>query len=326
MKTMHFLLLCLLLFPSISQAEAVQSPVMQYWTQIVEPGDFKKSLDAFCGGPKHDWPAIFSETYSSSLEEPVAREQARFRKLSDTLVCGLETYEAMMRTNALPAFVRQSGDLLTMRHQLERSLSYVNLVLIDSINRVLFVNLAERMIAPDTLSPDLVRLAEQLGHFHPDLEQIRVIAEKETRRSLVAREKFTGTDKERLRLLWYALEPDTTPMFPKNVLLMGTYTLLKTQDVPVLLNRLTMSDYYIRSALPALVAYRQKAEAYSSTNDHQQIKSIMGQDTKVSQSVGAEISGTKYAASVVNDLLHDAKVGRTRKLLLFSLPSVGSSK
>lgn len=326
MTTIRLLIFCLLVLASISRSEAAQNPVMLYWDELVQPGDFKKALDAFCGGPKHDWPAVFSMKYSSSLEEPVVAEQVKLRELSETLLRGLETYEAVMRTNALPNFVSQSDALLAMRRQLERNPSYANLVLIDSINRVLFVNLAERMTARDTLSPDLVRLAKHLADFHPDLEQLRTVAEKETRRTLVAQEKFTGTDRDRFRGLWDALEPNTNPMFPRNADAIGSHALLKGQEIPVLLNRLSLSDYYIRSSLPALIAYRQKAPAYSPTDDYQRIKNVMGQEAKVSPSLGVEIAGPKRAASAVNELLQDVRSGRVRSRLLFSSPTVESSK
>lgn len=321
MTTPRFLLFCLLLLASISQTEAVQNPVMQYWTQIVEAGDFKKSLDAFCAGPKHDWPAVFSATYSSTLEESARAEQGDLRKLSETLLRGLEAHETAMHTNDLTTFVRQSDALLAMRAQLQRNPSYANLVLVDSINRVLFVNLAERMTAAIPLAPDLIHLAECLAASRPDLEQLRIIAEKETGRTLVDKEKFTGSDAARFRLLWAAVEPDTNPMFPRNAAAIGSHALLQGQEIPVLLNRLALSDYYIQSSLPALIAYRKKAQSYSLADDYQRIKSVMGQDAKVSPSLGVEIAGPKRAASAVNELLQDVRSGRVRSRLLFSSPS-----
>ena len=133
MTTMRLLIFCLLVLASISRSEAAQNPVMLYWDELVQPDDFKKALDAFCGGPKHDWPAVFSVKHSSSLEEPAVAEQRKLWELSETLLRGLETYEAMMRTNALPNFVVQSAALLAMRGQLDRNPSYANLVLIDGM-------------------------------------------------------------------------------------------------------------------------------------------------------------------------------------------------
>jgi len=125
---------------------------------------------------------------------------------------------------------------------------------------------------------------------------------------------------EQLKMLWSALEPDTPLMMLKNTLDLPTFQLMKKRDIPALLNRLVMSDLYIHTLLPALVQYRQKAEAYSPTATYQQIKAVVGSEAHAPESLGVVPFGVSRAASAVNYLLQDIQSGKTRKQLFFSLP------
>ena len=315
-------LYCLYLFLFIAQGEMALGNVDQYWSGVFKEADFHKTLAVFRDGPAEVWPAVHSIKYAESLPESNRVQQLVFQQLSERLVHDLELFEQSLHEQGVTEFTKSIEELLSLRRHIGHNPSYINLILVDTINRIAFVNLAERLVSSKSLSPELIAGIEKLREYHPDMQQMRFLAEMETRKKLAdANEYDTASDVERLKTLWTTLEPDTTPAFPKNILEIGTYQLLQNQDIPLLLNRLMMSDFYICSALPDLVRYRQNVKDFSPDDTYQQIKTVLGEETKTAESLGAQFWGQHRAASTVNEVLQGVRSGKVRSQLYFSLPA-----
>lgn len=318
MKHLILLFSVFVLVVSTYAGEAEKQPV-EYWSEVLSANAFDDVLSVFQAGPKVEWPPVHSAKYANEENKTLMVQEAEFRKLGELLAHGLEDYERQLQDIPSEQFCERSGSLLAMRQHLLRHPSYFNLILVDSINRVLYVNLAERLAHGKNVPPCLLVLAENIGEFRPNLQHFRTLAEEELGKSILEGEGYSSaSDAERLKLLWSAIEPETMLIFPKNVLDIGTYQLIKKQDMPLLLNRVTFSDLYIHSLLPALILYRQEAKVYSPLDSYQQIKDVLGQDERVKESLGSRPFGVSRAASAVNYLLQDIQSGKTRKLLFFS--------
>ena len=323
MKITTLSFFCLLSAACLAQSETSQDKVELYWSETINNSDFNKTLAVIREGPKEVWPAVFSAKYSASLPASNRVQQAVLMKLADRVAHDIELYEKDLQEQDAGAFTKSVHDLLSLRRVLGQSPSYVNLILVDTIDRVIFVNLAERLASSESTSPELIALVESLQENRPDMRQFKLLAEMETRRKLTDDVKYeAASDVERLELLWTALEPDTTPAFPRNILQAGTYQLFKNQDIPLLLNRVMMSDYYIHSALPDLAAYRQNTKTFSPRDTYQQIKAVLGEDTKTPESLGSQYWGERRAAGVVSELLEKVQSGKVRSQLYFSLPAI----
>lgn len=317
MKFPNAILIASLLATSVARAAAPAQDAAGYWHSVAA-GGFTNVLATFEREPIQPWPPVVSVAAAQSSAGP----QATFRDISEQLAQQMEAYERDLRNLSSADFAKNARRLLAMRDHLCREPSYVNLVLLDAINRVLYVNLVTRLAASDPVTPAIAKIVDDLALCRLDLQAFRVLVETELGRSVVDGAAFaTASDMERLKLLWSALEPDTQPMFPKDVQHIGTHELLKRQSLTLLLNRSIMSDFFIRSSLPAFSAYRQKAESYSSQDSYQQIKAVLGQDERVNQSVGSDLLGIRRAASVVSDVLQSLHSGRLQQQLLFTTSS-----
>lgn len=310
------------IFLSLAHGEMESGNVDHYWSEVFREANFNNTLAVFRDGPAEAWPAVYSAKHADSLPESNRVQQLVFQQLSARLAHDIELFEQIIHEQDATEFTKSIDVLLSIRRHIGQNPSYINLILVDTMNRVAFVNLAERLVSSKSLSPDLVASIEELSGYHPDMRQMRYLVEMETRNMLAdAVEYDTVSDVDRLKALWAALEPDTTPAFPKNIHQIGTYQLLQIQDIPLLLNRLMMSDYYIRSALPDLVQYRQKAKGFSPDDTYQQIKAVLGEETKTADSLGAQFWGQHRAASTVNEVLQGVRSGKVRSQLYFSLPA-----
>jgi len=318
MKRLTFLCAVCFLAVSAYASESNKQP-SEYWSEVLSANEFDDVLSVFQSGPKEQWPTVHSVDYIDDENKSLMAQEAEFRKLGEILAHGLEDYEQQLKDLPPEQFCKHSKSLLAMRQHLARHPSYFNLILIDSINRVLYVNLAERLALADNISPCLLTLAERLGSFRPNLEQVLSMADAELNKTVVDESAYrSASSVEQLKMLWSALEPGTPLMMPRNLFNLPTFQLMKKQDVPVLLNRLVTSDLYIHSLLPALIQYRQQSEAYSPTSTYQQIKAVLGREAQAPESLGLVPFGVSRAASAVNYLLQDIQSGKTRKLLLFS--------
>jgi len=293
----------------------------EYWSEVLATKDFKGVLSVFQVGPKVEWPPVHSVKYADEKDKNLVTQGAEFRKLGELLAHGLEDYERQLQDIPSEQFCERCESLLAMRQQFLRHPSYFNLILVDSINRVLYVNLAERLALADEIAPCLLPLLGRLGSFRPDLQQLLSMTNAEFNKSMLGESAYRSASSiEQLKMLWSTLEPDTPFMMPADTLGLPTFQLMKKRDIPALLSRLVMSDLYIHTLLPALVQYRQKAEAYSPTATYQQIKAVVGREARAPESLGVVPFGVSRAASAVNYLLQDIQSGKNRKQLLFSLP------
>ncbi|MGI6496482.1 MAG: hypothetical protein ACOX5G_10435 [Kiritimatiellia bacterium] len=308
---------CLLAVPAF--AEDSNKRPSEYWSEVLSANKFDDVLAVFQAGPKVQWPTVHSTNYADNENKALMDQEAEFRKLGELLAHRLEEYEQQLQDIPSEKFCERSELLLAMRQHLLRHPSYFNLILVDSINRVLYVNLAERLALADDVAPCLLSLVERLGSFRPNLQQVLSMTNEELNKVLVDESTYrSASSVEQLKMFWSALEPGTPLMMPRNLFNLPTFQLMKKQDIPVLLNRLVTSDLYIHTLLPALIQYRQQSEAYSPTSTYQQIKTVLGRETQAPESLGVVPFGVSRAASAVNYLLQDIQSGKTRKLLLFS--------
>jgi len=318
MRRLAFLCAIIFLGGSVQAAET-DSRGLDYWSGLLADNDFAAVLAVFRSVPKEEWPAVHSPDFASSAKELKPSQQADFRKLGEKLARGLEHYEQNLKEQPTAQFCDNSESLLSMRQHLAHNPSYFNLILVDAINRVIYVNLSEWLTRTEAPSPCLLTLVEQLGSFRPNLAQVLSMADAELNKPILDTVTYrSASDKERFKMLWPALSPDTPVMIPRNPLNLFTYQLLGTLDIPSLLNRLANSDLYIHSLLPALIQYRKAVESYSPTATYQEIEAALGEETRVPESLGATIWGITRTASAVSTLLQDVQSGKTRKQLLFS--------
>lgn len=301
-----------------SNASELNKQGLAYWSELISAHEFADVLSMFKAGPKEQWPPVHSVDYAGYDKEHLRDMGIEFRKLGELLVHGLEDHERALRQLSTEQFCENAESLLAMRRHIARSPSYFNFIIIDSINRVLYVNLAERCASEDNLSPRLLTLVELLGSFRPDLEQLRLMANSELNKAVVDEALYSSASPaEQLKMLWSALEPKSLMFAPDNALNLLTYQLVSVQDIQVLLVRLIQTDLCIHTLLPAFLQYRQECTSYSPAATYQDIKAVIGRYTKAPESLGNDLFGVTRAAPAASYLLEDVQYDKIRGKLLF---------
>lgn len=297
---------------------------LDYWSEVIQDNDFDTILAVFLSGPKEEWPAIHSVNNETVKNQSNEMNQAELRKLCELLAHGLEKYEQNLKDWPLMPFCQGCDALLIMRQHISNHASYMNLILTDSIDRVLYVNLAERLAREEPISPLLITLMKRVGQkSKPDLMKVRAMIGHESKGFVIDDVVFqAASEYKRLEILWSALSPDRPVLYVPNPMNCPAYTLFKTQDFLALLNRLAFSDFYIRTLIPALLDYREKAERFTALAKHQDIETVLGRETKAPESLGSFPFGISWSSSAVDTLLRDIRSGKTRRTLAFSIEKV----
>ena len=225
--------LCAIIFWGCSvPAAETDSHVLDYWSNVFANNDFAAVLAVFRSGPKEEWPTVHSLDFANAAKKLMPSQQANFRKLGEKLARGLEHYEQNLKKQPTAQFCDNSESLLSMRQHLAHNPSYFNFILVDAINRVIYVNLSERLTRVEAPSPCLLTLVEQLGSFRPNLVQVLSMADAELNKSMLDAGAYrSASDKEKFKMLWAALSPDTPLMISRDPLNLFTDQLLGTLDM-----------------------------------------------------------------------------------------------
>jgi hypothetical protein len=315
----RFLLAILLLLSGVPAvlADTAQSR-LEYWQKALPTNDFSAVLSLFKATPAKEWRAVHSVKYASQLKETTAEQQEEYRKLGTALLRQLEQYELNLKDLPPEQFCEQAEALFPMRKHLLKNPSYINLILADTINRVIYVNLAERLARLGEVPSCYQPLLGQLDEYRTDLLQLLPIINAELNTNLVDEVAYqTATNEDRLRMFEKPFENEYLLILPKNGHHAFNYRLVLKQNLQVLLSRLVLSDYSIHTCLPSLARYRKEAKDYTIPYDFPKLEAVLGIETKAPASIGGTRLGV-YAATSTAGFLKIIQSGKMRFMLYFT--------
>ncbi len=296
---------------------ALTDEQVRSWESVLARNEVTNTLHALAY--KDSWPVVYSLQHANKLGAEEEDVQQLFRDLSVRLAVGLRDYVPQMTEMSVSDFVMSVGLLMDARAHLSNRPSYVNMVLIDSINRILVYSLSLRLSARDADLPKMSPLIGRLQQYKLTMDTFLKMTSAEMGKPLLDEsEVVVMQDVEVYRKLWRVLEGDAPLVFPKEMQNIGALTLLKNRDAGLLLWRLALTDYQVNTVLPALLEYRRKVENYSIDDDYQKIKRTIGQELK-HQSLGAKVAGVTLAGEGVSELLRRIRTGRLQEQLLFEV-------
>ncbi len=303
-------------------ATALTDNQIRKWESVYVRNEFTNTVRVLAH--EESWPVVYSPQYAGKFDASEEKTQHLFRNLSNRLAVGLQNYVLQIKDMSGNDFVRSADLLLDARDRLSNKPSYINMILVDSINRVLFYNLALRLSAQDVDLSKLSPFVERLRQHKLAMATFLNVTSTEMGEPLLKESSVaTMQDVEVYRKLWLVLESDAPLVFPKKIQNVGTLTLLKSRDAGLLLWRLALTDYQISTVLPGLVEYRQKVDNYSIDDDYQKIKRVIGQELK-HQSLGATVAGVTLAGEGVSELLYRIRAGKLQEQLLFEVEGLSS--
>ncbi len=312
MKRTTFILAISLLCSIVLAAPADEK--VHLWKVVLEEDVFTNTLAVLAADGS--WPIVYSPQYTNQMDESEEEAHHLFHELASRLTIGLQAYIPQMEAMPTGEFSEIAQILLNARDRLAKVPGYINLVLVDSINRVLGHHLALRLSIQDVDLSVMAPLIEHLQRYKPSMTTFLDVASTELGHPLLDESTIgTMSDVELCRALWPLLEKDTMFMFPRKIQNAGTFSLLGQRDFGILLWRLVFTDYQNNSILPSLVEYREKVEDYSIEDGYPKIKATIGQDLKY-PSFGAQVYGITLAGNGVSELLYRIRTGKWEGQLL----------
>jgi len=294
-----------------------EKDVLNNWEKVVSTNDFAKTLVSV-RALQDEWPAIHSVKHAINKDAKNALAQTGYRDVARTFLLGLERYEKVLREMPPEAFCVGAGALLDARERFLKNPGYINYFISDAINRVIYVNLGERLAKVGDVPTCYDKVVERLAEFRCDWSLLFEITNQELGTKQMAMAEIQAMPlKDKAEAIGKMVgQEETFLVFPQDIHNLYGLRLLEKCSLPPLLTRLSSADHVIGGLLPALLSYRRKAERFSPTDSFQQIQSILGEDTRMSPTMYN--GGQPLAASLASEALRFIDTERWRMALYFS--------
>lgn len=256
------------------------------------------------------WPPIYSNgrrVYASDQEQQINADYARLAAtLLDIINDTVNSLDSVSGENAIAGI----EELLDTREWIAVSPSYQNYALIDTINRHVLVRLLELLTNQEIDSALVVRNLRILSNFGFDSVAWLTMLDEEKGAAVDSDAKDYGAFQQsnQQRVLERAGLRDLTEYH--------TEQLLKGHNFAALGWRMVVMDYHLRSVVPALLEYWQKAKAPAATDEYSAIRSELGVDALVPESVGAGYLERRRSSAAVYEILVHARNGKIRRHIL----------
>jgi hypothetical protein len=293
-----------------------EQTALSSWRNAVSTNDFKVML-ATVRTIQDDWPAVHSVKHAVNKDGEKALLQKDYRNVAKTFWQGLENYEKIFRDMPPESFCEGAEVLLEIRKRFMQNSSYVNYFLADSINRVIYINLGERLAKAGDLPVCYDRIVERLAEFRYDWSQLFVLTKEEyDGKSMTMADIKDLSYEYKIETIEKMIGQENFFFAPQDIHNLYRLRILEKRSLSALLNRLTSSDHFIRASLPALLSYRRKTAQFTPTDSFSQIRAVLGNETLLPPTL--LYGQSPLAATVVNDFLRGVCSEHWRHTLYFS--------
>lgn len=352
----NILVICFFLFAAVQNCNALETSESQveYWDKLVNENDFSEILLQIRKGPKYEWPKVVSSRYASKQSSAESLRQRKFREIAIQLTKKLEAYQERIPQMSFKKFCQSVDCLLILRDRIGKHQSYINLVLVETINEVLVVHLAKRLVEKNDDLETMKYYIQKLQSFRIFMQDVISMIEEEENKKLFDESRIQKllptilklyTNKEAkqcvddvlktenkdlseadlCRKIWFIIAPDSLIMAPKGLeRCYNVYKLLQYRDFSVLLCRYVFLDFPIGLGLKYTAIYKEKVKTLSEKDTYQKIKQVLGEELSSQKTLGSDVwgGGPYPAAGAVSELLYDVRSGEMIDEALFFEPLV----
>ena len=315
-KMQTFGLVGLLVSTPFIAVNGAERDTLDNWRKAVSTNDFKKTLTNI-RTLQEEWPAIHSVKHAINKDGEKALLQKDYRDIARTFLQGLENYEKELRETSPEAFCEGAEALLKVREQFLTHPSYVNYFLVDNINRVIFVNLGERLAKIGDVPVCYDRIVERLAEFRCDWSLFYELANEEYGINQISRAEIEKLSlEEKVDAIGKMVgQEQTFFIIPQDMHNLFGFRILEKRSSAAWLARLAVSDHAIGGFLPALLSYRRKAVHFTPTDPDTKILSVLGEVTRMPPTL---MDGNPYVANMTKAALRRICSEKWRQQLGFS--------
>ena len=270
------------LLSSAMLAVGAEKNALDNWRKVVSTNDFTKTL-ASVRTLKDEWPAVHSIKHPANKDKKSALAQSEYRDVARAFWLGLENYEKVLREMPPEAFCEGAGTLLDARGRFLKNPGYINYFIADAINRVIYVNLGERLAKVGDVPTCYDKVVERLAEFRCDWSLMFEITNRElgTKQMTVTEIQNMSLEDKIDAIGKMVGQEQSFFFFPQDMHNLFGLRILEKRSLPPLLTRLAVTDHAIGGFLPALLSYRRKATHFSTTDSYQQIKSVFEEEIRL---------------------------------------------
>ena len=320
MKRMQTLgLVGLLTSVALTAVGDAERTTLNNWKRVVSTNDFKKAL-ADIRTFQEEWPVVHSIKHTANKDETKGLLQTGYRDVARTFLQGLEHYEKSLREMSPEEFCEGAETLLEIRKRFMKSPSYVNYFLADSINRVVYINLGERLAKAGDVPTCYDKIVERLAEFKYDLSQLVALVNEEYGDNRVSMAMIKDAPLAHpLQVIGKTIGQENFYFVVEDAYNLYNLRILEKRSLTALLARLVSSDHFIGASLPALLAYRRKVAQFTPTDSLEKIGIVLGENAWLPPTLW---HGQPHAIREATDFLDLVAIRSEewRQLLYFSNP------
>ena len=287
------------------------------WKNVVSTNDFQKTLTDV-RKLQEEWPAIHSKKHIINKNEAKALLQTDYRSVARTFLQGLESYEKVLREMSPEAFCEGADALLGARTQFMKHPSYINYFLVDSINRVIYINLGERLAKVGDVPVCYDKIVERLAEFRCDWSRLFELANEEYGIKQISKDEVKEMSLEdKAKAVGEMIGQPRFFFIPQDIHNLYNLRILETRSSAAWLNRLFVSDHIIGAYLPALLSYRRKATYFTPMDSLDKILAVLGEEAWLPPTLWEPQA---HAVKATSDCLSEVRSEKWRQKLYFSDP------
>jgi len=232
----------------------------------------------------------------------------------------LENYEKTLGEMSPETFCGNADALLDIRDRFLKNPSYINYFLVDSINRVIYVNLGERLAKVGDVPVCYDKIVGRLAEFRCDWSRMFEFTSREYDSDKMPVPEFKNLSFEnKIDVIGKMVGQEQTFFFlPQDFYNVFGLRILEKRSLTALLSRLAVSDHTIGASLPALLSYRRRVTHFDPTDITSQLRDIFKDHPRLHPTL--LYYDPPPVASVVKKIVEHIRSENWRQQLGFSDP------
>lgn len=318
----HWVLLLGFSVPGLSAAWSTlaaqqETPTGQIAAESPQETGFPTFLEDLLTDEPTPWPPIVSAVYETPLSAAEANRQRELEHLARLALRGLDDYREPLSDLPGEELATVAETLLDLSDAAAAGGGYVNLLVADALNRVLFVELTTRLVRLGSAPPELAAAVDRLAGYEIAPRKLVAMAEEELGRSVPGVDEAEADSGARgvFYHLFQEVGGDLAHLAglrsAEELAGSTVYQLLETPNLGRLLIRYWQTDYGIHIRLPLLARYLHESGGGVERYDYEHVRNTLDLSSEeVRQSYDSIIHRTRRTAvSGVLGLVEEVRSG-----------------
>jgi hypothetical protein len=293
-----------LLLSLLAHEPALAQDSAHFWLDVMEnhgaDSTFRASVER---GRTTPWPRIPSVKLKNTVDDYVTLQRlakstlVRLEDMSSRRLGG----DGELRANA--------ESLITLRNKIRTASSYVNFILSDSVDRVVFVEIAEELGGRRCGDVDDLRsTVAALGAEDLAMSDLAAMVAEEVGQPAAPQ----GAPKDVFERLWQMTTRGSPADMPAGLDKVPAFKLIEAHLPHLVLWRMAISDYFTRGAVPRALAY-----VAACTGMPEESPEIIGSVLKEPGAENPLWEAMGFWPEPAGILLHEVRTGHIRGQLMF---------